>query len=173
MIYLVFSFPNDFVVFGGDVHRYLLQHYKEFDFIWSSPPCQSHTLMRKNVSVPRGQSKAIYPDMKLYQEIIFLNHYFKGKWVVENVKSFYNPLIKPQESGGHCFWANFIIKKIKHISRNVEKGNNKIYRKTTGFNLDGYNLGKRKDQVYHNCINSKLGLSIFNSAFKEKQEILI
>jgi thiol-disulfide isomerase/thioredoxin len=34
-----------------------------------------------------------YPDMRLYQEIIFLNHWFKGKWVVENVKSYYKPLI--------------------------------------------------------------------------------
>jgi len=34
-------FPNDTVVVG-DAHQYLLDHYKEFDFVWSSPPCQSH-----------------------------------------------------------------------------------------------------------------------------------
>src|SRR3990167_10729101 len=31
-------FPNDKVIVT-DAHQYLLEHYKEFDFIWSSPPC--------------------------------------------------------------------------------------------------------------------------------------
>ena len=31
-------FPNDKVIVA-DAHQYLLDHYKEFDFIWSSPPC--------------------------------------------------------------------------------------------------------------------------------------
>jgi len=30
-------FPNDTVIVA-DAHKYLLDHYKEFDFIWSSPP---------------------------------------------------------------------------------------------------------------------------------------
>ena len=62
-----------------DAHKYLLDHYREFDFIWSSPPCPSHSRMRMNHKVK------IYPDMSLYQEIIFLQKFFKGKWVVENV----------------------------------------------------------------------------------------
>jgi len=162
-------FPNDKVIVT-DAHKYLLEHYKEFDFIWLSRPCQSHTIMRKNVSVQRGQSKPIYPDMGLYQEIIFLQHYFKGKYAVENVKRmYYNPLIKPQISGNHYFWTNFNITKLKSVIRNVELGNNKVYKKQTGFNLDGYKLGKRKDTVYHNCVDSKLGLHIFNCAFKTKQ----
>jgi len=33
-------FPNDKVIVA-DAHKYLLKHYKEFDFIWSSPPCQT------------------------------------------------------------------------------------------------------------------------------------
>lgn len=164
-------FPNDKVIVK-DAHLYLLWNYKKFDFIWSSPPCQSHTIMRKNVSVPHGQSKPIYPDMRLYQEVIFLKHYFPGKWVVENIKGYYEPLIKPQESGNHYFWSNFHISKLKKVIRNVEFGNNKVYEKQTGFNLDGYKLGKRKDQVYHNCVDSKLGLHIFNCAFKIKQQTL-
>ena len=30
-------FPNDKVIVA-DAHQYLLDHYKEFDFIWTSPP---------------------------------------------------------------------------------------------------------------------------------------
>lgn len=164
-------FPNDNVIIP-DAHRYILKHYKEFDFIWSSVPCQSHTIMRKNVSVPRGQAKPIYPDMKLWQEIIFLKHYFQGKYVVENIRGYYEPLIKPQISGNHYFWSNFHISKLKKVIRNVGFGNNKVYEEQTGFNLDGYKLGKRKDQVYHNCVDSKLGLHIFNCAFKIKQTTL-
>ena len=38
------SFPQDTVIVT-DAHEYLLDHYKEFDFIWSSPPAQ-HTLLQ-------------------------------------------------------------------------------------------------------------------------------
>lgn len=67
-------YPND-VVIVADAHEYLLKHFKEFDFIWSSPPCPTHSRARFAGS---GSSKEffsnrqppIYPDMKLYQEII-------------------------------------------------------------------------------------------------------
>ena len=35
-------FPNDTVIVG-DAHQYLLEHYSEFDFIWGSPPCPTHS----------------------------------------------------------------------------------------------------------------------------------
>ena len=60
-------FPNDIVIVT-DAHQYLLDHYKEFDFIWSSPPCPSHSRARNY----NTKYKAIYPDMKLYEEIILL-----------------------------------------------------------------------------------------------------
>jgi len=31
--------PNDEIIIG-DAHEYLREHFSEFDFIWSSPPCQ-------------------------------------------------------------------------------------------------------------------------------------
>ena len=80
-------FPNDKVVVG-DAHQYLVDHYSEFDFIWSSPPCPSHSRTR---FANQKQNKPIYPQMELYQEIIFLQHYFKGKFCVENVIAFYPP----------------------------------------------------------------------------------
>ena len=109
-------FPEDKVIVV-DAHQFLLNNFQEYDFIWSSPPCPSHSRIRKHLAVGRGQNKPIFPDMKLYEEIILLGHYFKGKWVVENVKSFYKPLIKPQETNTHYFWTNFIISNIKEQSR--------------------------------------------------------
>jgi len=102
-------FPKDKVVVA-DAHQYLLDNFKEFDFIWSSPPCQSHS---KTNFFLKGQGILRYPDMNLYQEILFLKYFFKGKYVVENVNGYYKPLIQPQVIGRHYFWANFQISDIK------------------------------------------------------------
>ena len=96
-------FPNDKVIVA-DAHQYLLDHYQEFDFIWSSPPCPTHSVL--NYSIPLKR----YASMVVYQEIILLKHWFKGKWVVENVKPYYEPLVKPTvQLGRHMFWSNFIF----------------------------------------------------------------
>lgn len=96
-------FPNDTIIVA-DAHQYLLEHYKEFDFIWSSPPCPSHSrarFARRNTTIP------IYPDLKLYEEILFLDNYFDGKYCVENVIPYYEPLIPAQKRGRHLYWTNF------------------------------------------------------------------
>ena len=102
-------FPNDTVIIT-DAHQYLLEHYKEFDFIWTSPPCPSHSRARYWYSSNYDtNTEAIYPDMKLYEEIVFLQHYFKGKFVVENVIPYYEPLIKAKKRGRHLYWTNFLL----------------------------------------------------------------
>lgn len=100
-------FPNDIVIIA-DAHQYLLDHYKEFDFIWSSPPCPTHSRARYwNASNYDTATDPVYPDMNLYQEILFLEHYYKGKWVVENVIPYYEPLISARKRGRHLYWTNF------------------------------------------------------------------
>jgi len=96
-------YPGDRVV-DADAHKYLLTYFADYDFIWSSPPCQSHSKMDR----ANSRNKPRYPDLKLYEEIIFLQTYAKGLWVVENVKPYYPPLIPPtQQVGRHLFWSNF------------------------------------------------------------------
>lgn len=96
-------YPNDTVI-EGDAHQHLLNHHAEFDFIWTSPPCQTHGRMAKATRHRLDR----YVDMSLYQEILFLRHKFKGQWVVESVKPFYVPLIPPSFTvGRHLFWSNF------------------------------------------------------------------
>lgn len=103
-------FPNDKVIVA-DAHQYLLDHYKEFDFIWSSPPCPTHSKSRywgfgKNGKMP------VYPDLRLYEEIIFLQYHFNGRYVVENVNPYYEPLIPAQKRDRHHYWTNFKIPNI-------------------------------------------------------------
>lgn len=162
-------YPEDNVIIC-DAHKYLLDHYEEFDFIWSSPPCPTHSRMRTLCHVKEGMTTP-YPDMKLYQEIIFLKHWFKGKFVVENVISYYEPLIKPFESENHYFWSNFNIAKRNKINRNIRSNNNNY--KKWGFNLNNINLqNKYKEKMINNLVNPCLGLFILNEAFKTQQKTL-
>lgn len=165
-------FPQDKVIVT-DAHKYLLKHYKEFDFIWSSPPCPTHSRMRK-MGVATKSYSAKYPNMKLYEEILFLQHFSKSKWVVENVISFYEPLIKPVKLNRHYIWSNFIISKKKFkYGGDIRKGLPSELQKIKGVNIDKYKLkGRRKDSIIRSYINPKLGLHIFNCAFKEIQKVL-
>ena len=96
--------PDDEVVVG-DAHQYLLDHGTEFDFVWSSPPCQSLSRM---VKFGRNRTPR-YPEMALYQEVIYLGHFFDGLWVIENVVPYFDSLIPAIRVGRHLFWANFPI----------------------------------------------------------------
>jgi len=98
-------FPDDTVIVA-DAHQYLLDHYKEFDFIWASPPCPTHSRL---VTSNKNKIPMKYPDMKLYQEIIFLDNFYEGKWCIENVIPYYEPLIPAQKRGRHLYWTNFIL----------------------------------------------------------------
>jgi DNA (cytosine-5)-methyltransferase 1 len=161
-------FPNDKVIIA-DAHQYLLEHYQEFDFIWSSPPCPSHSKMR-NLKNNCEEAEKKYPDMKLYEEIIYLKHFFKGNWVVENVISYYEPLIKPQESNNHYFWCNFILSKFAKDKRGIRTENINYKEKRNGFDLSNIKISEEfKKKVLNNCVKPELGLHVFNMAFKEKQ----
>jgi len=100
-------FLNDKVIVA-DAHQYLIDNYKDFDFIWSSPPCPTHSRARFWGFGANGK-KPVYPDMQLYEEIIFLQHHFNGKYVVENVKPYYEPMLNPFERDRHLYWTNFML----------------------------------------------------------------
>lgn len=172
-------FPNDKVIVA-DAHQYLLDHFKEFDFIWSSPPCPTHSCFRKNFSCNVG-AKPIYPDMKLYEEILLLKHYFKGQYCIENVISFYEPLVKPQLLQRHYFWTNFPItgfavayKKFPKDHINLTGGVNedadiqiKRLQEKHNINLDKYTIDKRT--ALRNCVSPEIGLFILEQAINESK----
>ena len=161
-------FPKDKVIVG-DAHQYLLEHYDEYDFIWSSPPCQTHSRINNLNYIKKEQNQfPKYPDMRLYQEIIFLQHWFKGKWVVENVVSYYKPLIKPYRLDSHYFWSNFVLKNNKDIKRHVrEHVCDGI--PNHGFDLSDINSAF-KEQLLNNCVKPETGKYVFDCAFKLQQK---
>jgi len=164
-------FPDDKVIIA-DAHQYLLEHYKEFDFIWSSPPCQSHSSFRQNIGVRYRGVNPVYPDMKLYQEIIFLQHNFNGDWVIENVKPYYKPLIDPTFIiQRHYFWSNVIVPEKEFKTDLIRKAQIPQLQKKYGFDLSGYKI-KNKRQVLRNCVEPELGLYIFTEAHREHKSLI-
>jgi DNA (cytosine-5)-methyltransferase 1 len=168
-------FPKDTVIVE-DAHEYLIKHFQEFDFIWTSPPCPTHSVCNNFL---KGQGIFRYPDMRLWQEIIFLKHFFKGKYVVENVKSYYKPIIEPQVVGRHYFWANFTIpdKKIDYVqigtfnrSASKETQRRAIIREAQIPELiDLHGLKdfkiKNKRQILRNCVLPEVGKHILEASF--------
>lgn len=160
------NFPNDRVIVA-DAHQYLLDHFREYDFVWCSPPCPTHSRMNTMIT-NRTSAKSTpirYADMKLYQEIILLSSWFKGKYCIENVKPYYTPLIPAKEIDRHLYWINFNIGKIEIKDRITIKGSVvKEMQKINGFDVSSYSGPQRKDRLLRNCVNSEIGLYILNCA---------
>ncbi len=145
-------YPNDTVIVGDASH------------------------IRKELSMKRKQgewfvqNKPLYPDMKLYEEVLFLQGYYNGNYVVENVRSWYEPLIRPQEINKHYFWANFHISSFVKTDLRKHMGTRKSLEERKGVDLSKYiNIG-RKDVVLRNCTEPELGLHVFNAAGHRKSE---
>jgi DNA (cytosine-5)-methyltransferase 1 len=160
-------FPNDKVIVA-DAHQYLLDNYTEFDFIWSSPPCPTHSRAafgsRKS---EKSNHKPIFPDMVLYQEIIFLQHYFKGKYCVENVIPFYEPLIPGKKRGRHLYWTNFNLPSDLNERKSVSmecKDEVKQWCEFHDYNFYQYKGEQRIDKIARNLVDYKAGETIYNTA---------
>ena len=161
-------FPNDKVIIA-DAHQYLLYHYKEFDFIWTSPPCPSHSRVRMSQK-NTDSFKPMFPDMKLYEEILFLKHNLKGKYVVENVIPFYEPLIPAKKRGRHLYWTNF------NLPNNLnERKDGKGIISVTGdevgklckfhdYDFFKYKGKQRRDKIARNLVDYEVGKTIFEVA---------
>jgi len=157
-------FPNDIVIVA-DAHQYLLDHYKEFDFIWSSPPCPKHSRARF-WSSKGGQCDVAYPDMTLYEEIILLSKFYEGNYVVENVIPYYEPLIESQKRGRHLYWSNITLPKDLGERKFNMSGKDEVKRlcKFHEIDLSNYKGDQRKDKIARNLVDYEAGKTILECA---------
>ena len=166
-------FPNDTVIVA-DAHQYLLDHYKDFDFIWTSPPCPTHSRFQTSMKTTR---KMNYPDMKLYQEIIFLKHFYDGKYCVENVIPFYEPLIQAHKRHRHLYWTNFNLPNILSERKNPDLGRTKnVVEALSNFHdydFTKYNGKQSKQKIARNLVDYEAGKTILDTAMGiiQKQDI--
>ena len=160
-------FPNDKVIVA-DAHQYLLDHFKEFDFIWSSPPCPTHSRVRMSQK-NRETFVNKYPDMKLYEEILLLQHQYDGKFVVENVIPYYDPLIQAQKRGRHLYWTNFILpNSINERELNGTLTNMKnevdVLSKFHDYDFRKYKGTQSVQKMARNLVDYEAGRTIFETA---------
>ncbi len=177
------NFPNDTTI-RYDAMSYLKNHYHEFDFIWASPPCQSHSRMNRINSIKYSRHE--YIDPSLIQIIIFLQSNFKGGWIVENVRPYYGEFFNPEVIGRHCFWSNYDISHLDYKPKNHNLLKSSLSELTDLFGIKlekNIYLGKSHcpSQVYRNAVCPELAnklilryrkktkqLKLFSSARGEK-----
>lgn len=177
-------FPNDKVIVG-DAYDYCLKNYDKFDFIWASPPCQTHSHTNHFL---HAQGVRRYPDLKLWQIIIFLKEFCKKYWLVENVKPYYEDHIRPNFIlGRHYFWSNIPIPNegfkfskttVLNAKSSYRRSNQEYYQDLCDLHLIDKKLidflrDKRwpnhdlKGQVLRNCLEPKIGKYILESIKKQ------
>jgi len=158
-------FPNDKVIVA-DAHQYLLDHYQEFDFIWSSPPCPTHSRARYWAIGANGKSPT-YPNLNLYSEILLLDYHFKGKYVVENVIPYYEPMLNPKKRGRHLYWTNFNLPNdLKDRRFGISQTKNELNGLSEFHNYDftKYKGSQSKVKIGRNLVDYEAGKTIFETA---------
>jgi len=153
-------YPNDIVIVE-DAHHYLLKHFEEYNFIWASPPCPTHSKLSMSY-----KDNPKYPDMRLYQEIILLQYFYKGKFVIENVRPYYPYLIKPTVIlDRHTFWSNFDIPKkdFNFQRKSLIKMTIEDLQKYHNVDLSNYNRIDKKT-ILRNMVYYEIGKYIFDIA---------
>ena len=151
-----YKFPNDELI-QTDSHQYLLHNYKKFDFIWSSPPCPTHSRLCYS------QKEKKYAEMSLYQQIILLKSWFKGLWVVENVVPYYEYLIEPDNIiGRHPYWSNFSIKHLEVKNIDISRSTSEELSDYLGMPIPRIN-GRL---LLRNSVEPKVGKHILDCALE-------
>lgn len=156
-------YPQDTVIVG-DAHAYLIEHMHEFEFVWSSPVCKTHSRAR-HALVLGGKLSAQYPDMRLYAEVLALQAYHSGGWVVENVIPHYNggvPLVPAVEIGRHLYWSNFSLRSWDTPMDDVRNRSVAELQAHHGIDLSGFDLPNKRE-VLRNCVTPEVGRYVLDA----------
>lgn len=158
--------PNDTVVVG-DAHQYLIDHHDEFDFIWSSPPCQTHTRMQLLRVKGYGDAPK-FPSGVLFEEVVFMANWSDTPYVIENVIPYYKQLIPGgQKIARHMYWASFEIPEYDdHRQENLRAIQIPELQKLHGIDLTGISVPNKR-QVLRNCVSPRVGKHILDAAIRE------
>lgn len=163
--------PEDKVIIG-DAYKFIEKNHDCYDFIWASPPCPTHSSIRK-AGAKNGQYREKMPDYKLYSIIEFLDTFYEGDYVVENVaKTWYDPWIKPQKTARHFFWSNFTVPKVETPTQDIHEGNIEKWQEMFNVDLSSYSFQTvEKRKVLRNCVNPRIGERILKSRNIKQQKL--
>ena len=144
-----------------------LPEVKNFDFVWASPPCKTHS--KWNMVWASRREKHPKPDPTLW----FLIREFRSlgiNFVVENVDPYYKDPCKPTiKIGRHQFWTSFPIKKFDFISREKPFPEMTIRDWLQYHQLETVE-GKAQDkrQALRNCTHYSIAAGIFEQFLEPK-----
>lgn len=158
--------PCDTVIVA-DAHDYLIKHYHDFDFVWSSPPCITHSSVRE-IGAKGGRYQPLFPDPRLWQEITFLRHFCKKSWVIENVRPYYMPPVRPDFTWcRNCFWTNLPLFNFSSVTQHSQRKHNDICggSEVYGVKLDKYSITNKR-QLLRNLVDPEIGAYIYSVALK-------
>jgi DNA (cytosine-5)-methyltransferase 1 len=118
--------------------------------------------------------------MNLYEEILFLDQFYDGDWVVENVQPWYDELIPGTEIGRHIFWSNYHIPRIREPERDFEfssptEANKERLEDWLGITVPDtiYLENNDPSQVLRNAVHPELGRHVFESRSRHEQQTLL
>jgi len=180
--------PEDTVVVE-DAIIHLENNWDQYDYIWASPPCPSHSSIRK-AGAKKGQYTAKMPDMDLYSVIVFLDEFFQGEFTVENVKPYYKRLDKQErekirnrqtvippasETSRHLFWSSHEVPEVRLPTQNIHHGNHSDMTEWLGIpELNDYTFQSvEKRKVLRNCVHPKIGEAILKSKNVKQQKLQV
>lgn len=107
-----------------------------------------------------------------------LEHFFKGKYLVENVIPYYEPLIPAQKRGRHLYWANFKLPndlRERKITIMTGKSEVKKWCEFHDYDFTKYKGEQRIDKIARNLVDYEAGKTILDTvlgiykAHNEKQ----
>ncbi len=106
--------------------------------------------------------------MTLYQEIIFLSTFFTGKYCVENVNPYYEPLIPGKKRGRHLYWTNFNLPQelSARFDVAVTRGKEEL-KQLCEFHeivLNNYSGAQQKVKIARNLVDYEAGKTILATA---------
>jgi DNA (cytosine-5)-methyltransferase 1 len=109
--------------------------------------------------------------MKLYEEILFLDNFFDGKYCVENVIPYYEPLITAKKRNRHLYWTNFnlptVLSERDKISGLINKDDFEAIKKLCEFHdydFFKYKGEQRRAKMARNLVDYEAGKTIFATA---------
>ena len=114
--------------------------------------------------------------MKLYEEIILLDKFYKGKYCVENVIPYYEPLIPAKKRDRHLYWTNFNIPNNLSQRKSPEmtgKGSVERFSKFHDFDFYKYKGKQHRGKIARNLVDYEAGKTILDTAMGiiQKQDI--
>jgi DNA (cytosine-5)-methyltransferase 1 len=114
--------------------------------------------------------------MKLYEEILLLDYHFKGKYVVENVIPYYQPMLNPKKRGRHLYWTNFNLPSdLGDRSAKVCQGKDELNRlcEFHKFDFNRYEGEQNKVKIARNLVDYEVGKTILDTAMGiiQKQDL--